>query len=141
VAGSGGIAVLLAMVYQYESSALGGVAWAVVDCLRVGVDLFFVLSGFIITGILCDTRGNADYVRNFYVRRALRILPLYYGALLLMFVALPVLGLLETTPLQRQAWYGGALDQRSLRAPGVGPLHGVFLESATEEQFLRKSGR
>jgi peptidoglycan/LPS O-acetylase OafA/YrhL len=72
-----GIAVLLVMVYHYESSALSGVVGALVDCLWVGVDLFFVLSGFLITGILCDTRGSAGYYRNFYVRRALRILPLY----------------------------------------------------------------
>jgi peptidoglycan/LPS O-acetylase OafA/YrhL len=98
-----GVAILLVMlrhasegVGRSSASALvampGRVGW-------VGVDLFLALSGFLITGILLDRLGRPEYFRAFYVRRALRIWPLYAAAVaLLMTAALVVLALAGGTP-------------------------------------------
>jgi len=55
--------------------------WAVNQIDWVGVSLFFVLSGFLISGILWDSFGDKNWWRNFYIRRSLRIFPLYFLAL------------------------------------------------------------
>lgn len=88
-----GIAILLVLVFHSllvnEDAMPIGPVYAVAASGWVGVDLFFVLSGFLITGILLDAPRGRRGLLNFYARRALRILPLYYAALLVFFYVLP----------------------------------------------------
>lgn len=55
----------------------------------LGVDLFFVLSGFLITDILLNTVGRKDFLKKFYIRRVLRIFPLFYLAIIICVLILP----------------------------------------------------
>jgi peptidoglycan/LPS O-acetylase OafA/YrhL len=94
-----GIAILLVIAYHFSVSlGILGVGNPLLGFFRFGwcgVDVFFALSGFLITGILLDTKDSPHYFRNFYVRRVLRIFPLYYGSLLVVFLlrlALPQAG-------------------------------------------------
>jgi peptidoglycan/LPS O-acetylase OafA/YrhL len=63
----------------------------------IGVQLFFALSGFLITEGLLKTQHTTNYFRAFYARRALRILPLYYTVLILLLIVAPILHLGPTT--------------------------------------------
>jgi peptidoglycan/LPS O-acetylase OafA/YrhL len=137
-----GIAVSLVVCFHsfgflYGINGLSGIPKVLVALtlpVWVGVNLFFVLSGFLITGILLDTKSRADYYRQFYVRRALRILPLYYAVLLLLLV-LARSGLVE----RHVSWSFLALSSVYLANVttlfGVPMQYGVLWSLAVEEHF------
>src|ERR1035441_8464452 len=138
-----GVAILAVFFYHFAGgqssrnifvqiwSGVAGIGW-------MGVDLFFVLSGFLITGILFDTAHKQAKVRNFYARRSLRIFPLYYGVLLVFLLLTPVL------PLH---WRPGHLLYffylsnvmpiltPGLSSPGPKMVVGHLWSLAVEEQF------
>jgi len=137
-----GVAILLVIFHnqgtKYPSLHLGTLfanGW-------MGVDLFFVLSGFLITGILLDTKHSENYFKNFYVRRCLRIWPLYYSVILFMFVIVPFL-----RPSEAQAhalfersspWWSYLLFLQNFlvsNPTGAAASLGVTWSLAIEEQF------
>jgi peptidoglycan/LPS O-acetylase OafA/YrhL len=101
----------------------------------IGVQLFFVLSGFLITGNLLDSLGAKNYYRAFYARRVLRIFPLYYGYLIAILILVPAVGLAPAELLdsrQHQVWLWTFLSNW-----GVPTVRGFehFWSLAVEEQF------
>ncbi len=139
-----GIAILLVLFHQLgliESvSGIGGYLFRyVIGTDWVGVQMFFVLSGFLITGILLDTQRCQNYLSGFYARRFLRTFPLYYGLLLAAFVVLPLLRV--TPPAEsgygaHQIWFWLYLSNWS--GPLLAEHHGMFphlWSLAVEEQF------
>jgi peptidoglycan/LPS O-acetylase OafA/YrhL len=138
-----GWAVLAVMFYHFalpmaasESPTRG---WHLVLKLALtgsyGVDMFFVLSGFLITGILLDSKSDPHYFKNFYMRRVLRIFPLYYGVLAVCF------GMLFWVPTIKaiaphQGWLWLYVTNFSeLKGVGFEPMFSHFWSLAIEEQF------
>ena len=107
----------------------------------MGVDLFFVLSGFLITGILLDSKAAHGYLRDFYARRCLRIWPLYYAVLAFMFVVVPIARPSEAHTIfaeRSSPWWAYPLFLQNFLVPvpalATGPL-GVTWSLAIEELF------
>lgn len=138
-----GLAILLVTIYRFSGIRdYETAAWIkpLLEFGTHGVDLFFVLSGFLITGILFDSKGDEHFFRNFYARRTLRIFPLYYGTLLLLFVLMPLAGIssawLKASPTDVSSlWYYGGNVLMSYR--GEWQLGGLnhFWSLCVEEHF------
>ena len=99
-----GTAILAVLICHYSALLPRSARWpGVLQNGWAGVDLFFVLSGFLITGILFDAKGSRHYFRNFYARRVLRIFPLYYGFLAVLLLVLMFCGVAEWSSQLRTA--------------------------------------
>jgi peptidoglycan/LPS O-acetylase OafA/YrhL len=134
-----GIAVLVVMISHINGDVpslhigtLFHYGWA-------GVDLFFVLSGFLITGILLRTKDDSTYFINFYARRILRIWPLYFCLLAFGFLLVPMLqpGLKPTVTEQCHPWQAYLFFVQNLIVPkggAFGPLE-ITWSLCVEEQF------
>lgn len=143
-----GAAVLLVIVYHFANSFyVIGFTNPLFSALRVGwlgVDVFFALSGFLITGILLDTKTSPNYFKSFYVRRILRIFPLYYGAIacvLLLWAMLPAAGVWGERDSMFAAaspfWTGFFLENLglALHGPGATGVLTHYWSLAVEEHF------
>jgi peptidoglycan/LPS O-acetylase OafA/YrhL len=108
-----GLAILMVLLFHFVAQTTAtnrfeAVVNGVLNYGLLGVDLFFVLSGFLITGILYDSCAGPHYFRRFYLRRVLRIFPLYYGVLTIVFFVVPLVPALRASSIaalrEHQAW-------------------------------------
>jgi peptidoglycan/LPS O-acetylase OafA/YrhL len=102
---------------------------------KTGVELFFVLSGFLITRILLSTKNERTYFKNFYVRRILRIMPLYYLFLLIYYFVGPLLFNRPHVPFNQQIYFYTYLQNAAFTFNWKtdGPFH--YWSLAVEEHF------
>jgi peptidoglycan/LPS O-acetylase OafA/YrhL len=140
-----GIAIILVMLHHLTfyrpESGIDGIIASVPLFGWAGVDLFFVLSGFLITGILLDSRDSERYFSSFYARRTLRIFPLYYLVLFLSLVVLPRFPAVHTVlagPIDMPPQWPYWLYLTNFSIAERGFVHGfldVAWSLAIEEQF------
>lgn len=140
-----GVAILLVMVYHQTvmvpMNRVDARFFRLTEFGFCGVDLFFVLSGFLITGILYDAKGTPHYFRNFFARRALRICPLYYAVLVFCLLILPRAPHAKSARFEQirgdEFWYWAFLANFSIARAGDW-RHGILdvtWSLSIEEQF------
>lgn len=133
-----GLGVILVLIFHYGSSTMAlGLGTSVLRVTGIGwsgVDLFFVLSGFLITGLLYDAKGRQNYFKNFYARRTLRIFPLYYFAAIVVIILAVITGygiLGGSNPV----WVLLYVGNFQMAINGGGSILDHFWSLAIEEQF------
>ncbi len=101
------------------------------------MEMFFVMSGFLITGILMDSKNKKGYYKRFMYRRVLRVFPLYYLSLILLFFIIPNSWIDLSYYRQNQAWFWLYQENWLFSLEGLHPSKALnhFWSLAIEEQF------
>ena len=140
-----GVAIALVLFWHFILCSIpctGGTAFGYFNKLfrhsYSGVDLFFVLSGFLITQILLRDVGSKDWLKRFWIRRAFRILPLYFlfllAAMIFSLMGNPAQGGYFTTPNPIWPYLLMLQNIEMARQRSLGTW-GVTWSLAVEEQF------
>jgi peptidoglycan/LPS O-acetylase OafA/YrhL len=131
-----GLAVILVFVFHAfrftpAQTPLAALLHGIAERCWIGVDLFFVLSGYLITGILLRARDEENYYQVFYARRALRILPLYYVVMFGWMLAVH-----NWPPIKTQVWFWFNVSNfPTAFNPDLIPYLTHYWSLAIEEQF------
>lgn len=131
-----GLAVLAVVFYHCHPRLEGTAVYSASLWGWTGVNLFFVLSGFLITSILLEARGKPHYFRNFYGRRALRIWPVYVLVLLVCYLKAPwFVGLPVFEAIRMAPWWAYVFFLQNLFHLTLPPPMGPTWSLAIEEQY------
>ena len=131
-----GIAVLLVVFYHCHPRLLGTWLYGASLWGWAGVNLFFVLSGFLITSILLESRSKLHYFRNFYARRALRIWPVYVLVLAVCYLNADwFVGTTISVAITTAPWWAYVLFIQNLFHLALPPAIGPTWSLAIEEQY------
>jgi peptidoglycan/LPS O-acetylase OafA/YrhL len=133
-----GVAILTVLLYHCHPRLQGTAIEPFIIWGWSGVSLFFVLSGFLITGIILDAGGSPHFYRSFFARRALRIWPLYWLLLALYYVVVPLIfsGWRWTLHMIAGApWVTLLLFVQNLRSIALPGAIGPTWSLAIEQQF------
>lgn len=135
-----GVAALMVMLFHFcqalqpDNASISKIQ-TIAKFGQTGVSLFFVLSGFLITRILLSSKNDNKFFVNFFIRRSLRIFPLYFGFLAITYFFIPYLTNTDSPSFAEQAYYWFYLQDfaATFNWNAAGPFH--FWSLAIEEHF------